>query len=60
MHILNPKLRAGDSLLNFESPFSNFRVQSGGEWNLLSMGYMDPNDDEVASNAFSKICDGRC
>jgi len=45
MHVLNPKLRAVDSLFNFESPFSDFRAQPGGEWNLLSMGYMDPNDE---------------
>ena len=45
MHVLNPKLQAVDSLFNFESPFSDFRAQSGGEWNLLSMGYMDPNDE---------------
>ena len=45
MFVLNPRLKVVDSLFNFESPFSGFRSNQAGEWNLLSMGYMDPNDE---------------
>ena len=45
MFVMNAKLKTVDSLFNFESPFSDFRSNQAGEWNLLSMGYMDPNDE---------------
>ncbi len=43
--VLNEQLQTVDSLFNSESPFSDFRPQSGQRWNLLSMGLMDPNDE---------------
>ncbi|MPR34688.1 FG-GAP repeat domain-containing protein [Salmonirosea aquatica] len=45
MYVMDNKLRVIDSLFNFESPFSDFKSREGSSWNLLSMGYMDPNDE---------------
>jgi hypothetical protein len=49
MFVLNARLKTVDSLFNMESPFSDFKSQQGTSWNLLSMGYMDPNDKSNGS-----------
>ncbi len=43
--MLDAQLRKVDSLAAFNSPFSDFRARKDGKYNLLNMGYMDPNDE---------------
>lgn len=58
MFVLNARLKTVDSLFNFESPFSDFRSNQAGEWNLLSMGYMDPNDERNGALLSIRKADG--
>ncbi len=59
MYVLDNKFRVVDSLFNMESPFSDFKSQQGASWNLLSMGYMDPNDDAKGTLLSIRKADGK-